>query len=234
MSIIHTILRATRDFVLPQRCILCNDEIVHGMLCNNCLDYLPEVKPTLCRFCGRPIKKRNRCGFCKKGTHIDYGRAFMLFIPPYDKIIHHFKYRKKTNLAIFFGRAMASIIRADHILQKTDVIVPIPLFWFKRQKRGYNQASLLANVISSECGIENIDVLRRIRNTKTQTRLNEEARRKNVLNAFALKSNTIENKKIILIDDVMTTGATINECARVLKDAGAKKVYSCVAAITPG
>ncbi len=157
-----------------------------------------------------------------------------MFIPPYDKIIHHFKYRKKTKLAILLGRAMASIIKSDYFLKDVDIIVPVPLFWWKNLRRGYNQAALLSEIISQECDIKINDIMRRIKNTKSQTKLDEQARRKNVLNAFALKSNTIENKKIILIDDVMTTGATINECARVLKNAGAKEVYSCVAAITPG
>lgn len=157
-----------------------------------------------------------------------------MFIPPVDKIIHHFKYRKKTKLAILLGRAMASIIKSDYFLKDVDIIVPVPLFWWKNLRRGYNQAALLSEIISQECDIKINDIMRRIKNTKSQTKLDEQARRKNVLNAFALKSNTIENKKIILIDDVMTTGATINECARVLKNAGAKEVYSCVAAITPG
>lgn len=129
---------------------------------------------------------------------------------------------------------MASIIKSDYFLKDVDIIVPVPLFWWKNLRRGYNQAALLSEIISQECDIKINDIMRRIKNTKSQTKLDEQARRKNVLNAFALKSNTIENKKIILIDDVMTTGATINECARVLKNAGAKEVYSCVAAITPG
>ncbi len=158
----------------------------------------------------------------------------MLFVPPYDKIIHHFKYRKKTNLAIFFGRAMASIIKSHYFLKDADTIVPVPLFWWKNLRRGYNQAALLSEIISQECNIKMNDILKRIKNTKTQTRLNEEARRKNVLDAFRVKQNGIKGKRVILIDDVMTTGATINECARVLKEAGAKEVYSCVAAITPG
>ncbi|GAI01499.1 unnamed protein product [marine sediment metagenome] len=158
----------------------------------------------------------------------------MLFIPPVDKIIHHFKYRKKTKLAVFLGRAMASIIKSDHFLKNADIIVPVPLFWWKNLRRGYNQAALLSEIISQECDIKINDIMRRIKNTKTQTKLNEEKRRKNVLNAFALKSNGIKDKIVLLVDDVMTTGATINECARVLKNAGAKEVYSCVAAITPG
>ena len=129
---------------------------------------------------------------------------------------------------------MASIIKSDHFLKNADIIVPVPLFWWKNLRRGYNQAALLSEIISQECDIKINDIMRRIKNTKSQTKLDEQARRKNVLNAFALKSNRIKDKIVLLVDDVMTTGATINECARVLKNAGAKEVYSCVAAITPG
>lgn len=234
MSIFYDIFKSGLDFILPQNCLVCNTEISDSMLCNNCLDYIPEAKPPLCQFCGRPIKKGNLCRFCKKGVHIDYGRAWMLFIPPVDKIIHHLKYRKKTKLAIFLGRAMASIIKSDHFLKDADIIVPVPLFWWKYLRRGYNQAALLSEEISQESGIKIADIMKRTKNTKTQTKLNEEARRKNVLNAFALKTNNVEDKTILLVDDVLTTGVTMNECARVLKQAGAKEVYSCVAAITPG
>jgi len=131
------------------------------------------------------------------------------------------------------GRGMANIILADHQLKKAEKIIPVPLFWTKFLKRGYNQAALLAKTISRECNMEYADILKRIKDTKTQTRLSTEARRKNVYGAFMLKSGEVEGKNVLLIDDVMTTGATINECARVLKQAGAKEVYSCVAAITP-
>lgn len=128
---------------------------------------------------------------------------------------------------------MASIIKSDHFLKNTDMIVPVPLFWWKNFRRGYNQAALLSEIISQECNIQVNNIIKRIENTKSQTKLGEQARRKNVFNAFALKSNGIKDKTVLLVDDVITTGATINECARVLKDAGAKDVYSCVAAITP-
>jgi competence protein ComFC len=77
-------------------------------------------------------------------------------------------------------------------------------------------------------------MLRRVKNTKTQTTLHEESRKKNVRDAFAVNDGSVKDKTVLLIDDVLTTGATVNECARVLKNAGAKKVYSCVAAIAPG
>lgn len=204
------------------------------MLCSNCLDYIPELKPPLCRFCGRPIKKGKTCRSCKDQVYIDYGRAWTLFIPPVDKIVHHFKYRKKTKLAKLFGQAMASIIKFDHILKNVDIIIPVPLYWWKYLRRGYNQAALLSKIIAEEGSAQVANIMQRIKNTKTQTRLNEEARRKNVFNAFTVKLDSINDKRVLLIDDVLTTGATMNECARILKEAGAKRVYSCVATITPG
>lgn len=129
---------------------------------------------------------------------------------------------------------MATVMRTDHYMRKADMIVPVPLFWLKHLRRGYNQACLLADVICSENSIMSKDIIKRIRNTKSQTKLTDNARRKNIHNAFQIKSNGIKGKRIILIDDVMTTGVTINECAKVLKEAGAEEVYSCVAAITPG
>jgi competence protein ComFC len=222
------------DFLLPQRCLLCNQEISRGMICHNCLDYIPVSKPPFCVRCGRPVKKNSTCNYCKEKKYFDHGRAFMLFVPPADKIIHHFKYEKKTALAKLLGRAMANLIRTDHDMKKADLIVPVPLFWWKDLRRGYNQAALLCDVISSECKIMKAKILKRVRNTKSQTKLSEDDRRQNMFNAFRVDNNGIEGKCVILVDDVMTTGVTVNECAKVLKAAGAAKVYSCVAAITPG
>lgn len=128
---------------------------------------------------------------------------------------------------------MATLIQADYVLKNADVLMPVPLFWWKKIRRGYNQAELLAQTISQETGIPIQNVLTRVKNTKTQTRLSENERCDNVKNAFTVQTNDIKDKKVLLIDDVLTTGATIQECARVLKDAGACEVYSCVAAITP-
>ena len=128
---------------------------------------------------------------------------------------------------------MATVVGSDQVLKEADIIIPVPLFWWKRMQRTYNQAVLLSRAISDECGIPQVEILQRIRYTRTQTRLDDAARRKNVAGAFSVKKGAIQDKRILLIDDVMTTGATMNECARVLKAAGAREVYSCVAAITP-
>ncbi len=129
---------------------------------------------------------------------------------------------------------MATIIQSDHYLKQADSVVPVPLFWWKRLRRGYDQAALLSETVSKECCIPITNSIRRTKNTKTQTKLDERKRRENVMNAFTVRTDRIKDKSVLLIDDVLTTGATMNECARVLKEAGAKEVYSCVAAITPG
>jgi competence protein ComFC len=214
-------------------CILCDKEINGGLICNNCLDYLPVANPPLCSACGRPIAKSNICKTCRKGSTIDHGRSWLLFIPPSDQLIHHFKYQSKMVLSQLLGRAMASIILSDHILAQSDGIASVPLHWWKKLRRGYDQAALLARVIGQETGIKQLPLLRRVRNTRTQTHLTEIEREKNVRNAFAVNRIDIRNKRVLLIDDVLTTGATINECARALKENGAAAVYSCVAAITP-
>jgi competence protein ComFC len=221
------------DYLLPQRCLLCNEETDNVLLCNNCLDYIPSPQPPLCKICGRPVKEKGFCGYCKEPLYIDHGRAFLIFIPPIDRLIHYFKYRKMTKLAVFLGRAMANIIANDLIMNKADMIVPVPLYWWKSYRRGYNQAGLLAQQISQETGIISRELIKRVKNTRSQTKLTGIRRRENIVNAFQMNSNGAKGKTIILIDDVMTTGATINECARILKQAEAKAVYSCVAAITP-
>jgi ComF family protein len=164
---------------------------------------------------------------------LDYGRALALYVPPLDKMIHHLKYRRKTAIAKFLGLGMANVMRTDHYLKKADIIIPVPLYWLKGLRRGYNQSRLLALQVARECGIGIQDALVRVKNTRTQTRLSDEGRTRNVRDAFKLRSDNVQDRIVVLVDDVMTTGATIKECARVLKRSGARRVYSLVAAVTP-
>ncbi|MEO0185419.1 MAG: ComF family protein [candidate division WOR-3 bacterium] len=222
------------DFVLPCTCIVCGKEVNQGLVCNDCFDLVINTRSPSCPHCGRPIDKTKTCGFCRNEKYLDYGRAFALYVPPVDTMIHHLKYRGKTNLAKFFGLGMAGVLKADYLLKEVDFLTPVPLFWWKKLRRNYNQAELLSTIIHQETSVPIVETLIRVKNTKTQTRLDHKTRQENVRNAFKAKNGIeIKNKKIILIDDVMTTGATIKECARVIKEAGAEKVYSLVSAITP-
>jgi len=173
------------------------------------------------------------CRFCRREENLDHGRAWTLFVPPLDKIIHYFKYRRQQKIGRILGMGMATVLKYDFFLKDSDLITPVPLFWWKRLRRGYNQSLILARIIQQECAIPVQNVLVRTRPTKTQTRLTENKRKENVRGAFKVKNGGVAGKKILLVDDVMTTGATIRECSRVLKEAGAERVYSLVAAITP-
>lgn len=222
------------DFLLPGICIVCRKEINQGLICNDCLNLVIYLHPPYCPHCGRPIDKAKTCAYCRSEKNLDYGRAFTLYVPPVDQMIHHMKYRGKTNLARFFGLGMAGVIKSDFYLRNADFITPVPLFWWKRLRRTYNQAEIISRIIQEDTSIPLIEVLKRTKNTRTQTKLDHKKRQKNIHNAFALKKGiNIKGKKVVVIDDVMTTGATIKECARVLKEKGAEKVYSLVAAITP-
>jgi competence protein ComFC len=222
------------DFILPRTCIVCKQEIDRGAVCNGCLDTITHVRDPACPVCGRPIQKQKKCAYCRHEKDLDYGRAWALYMPPMDTVMHFFKYRRFRGLSSFLGLSMANIVRHDLRLKEADRVVPVPLYWWKRLKRGYNQSRLLASVISRECGIPLHDALARTRNTRTQTRLTGEKRQRNVRGAFRLNGDGIEDKTILLVDDVMTTGATIRECARALKRSGAARVYSIVAGITTG
>lgn len=222
------------DFILPNTCIVCAKEIEDNLVCDDCLNLVEYPKAPLCPHCGRPIDDTRTCHYCRYEKILDYGRAFALYVPPVDKMIHHLKYLGKTKLANFWGIGMAGVLKNDFYLRNADFLTPVPLFWWKHLRRGYNQAELLSKIISLESSIPILDCLVRTKNTRTQTRLDHKKRKENVKGAFKLKKGiTLRDKKIIIIDDVMTSGATIKECAKVLKDAGAKEIYSLVAAITP-
>ena len=163
-------------------------------------------------------------------------RSLGLFDDHYQKLIHAFKYQAKTSLGKRLGRILAEKLREDGILPGFDCLIPVPLHPARKRERGFNQSELLADELSEVTHLPELkQLLKRIRNTKDQTKLTPEQRIENVKGAFALIDyDRIEGKKVILVDDVMTTGATLKECAKVLTKAGAKRVMGATiaAAIT--
>ena len=98
------------DFVLPHTCIACAKEIERDLVCDDCLNLIVNPKPPLCPHCGRPVEHAKKCEFCRYERTLDYGRAFTLYVPPVNTMIHHLKYRGKTRIAKFFGMGMAGVI----------------------------------------------------------------------------------------------------------------------------
>jgi len=148
--------------------------------------------------------------------------CFGSFEGPLRELIHLFKYAGMKALAKPLGAQLAAALPRD---QRFDVVVPMPLHWKRRWQRGFNQSELLARFTARRCGVPMINAVRRVRATRNQAGLSNAKRRGNVSGAFGVaKPDAIAGRRVLLIDDVMTTGATASACARVLKRAGATSV----------
>jgi ComF family protein len=170
-----------------------------------------------------PLDDEGRCGLCRRGARgFDAAYSFGFYEDELRKLIHLFKYGRIQTLSAPLGRLLALALPRE---QDFDVIVPMPLHWHKRWQRGFNQAELLAREIGRRTNAPVRNALRRVRNTASQAGLTSAKRRKNVSGAFQTKRrSTLNGSRVLLIDDVMTTGATAASCARALKRGGASQV----------
>ena len=201
-----------------------------GIVCNDCWDAIRPIAPPFCPVCGEPLLSwrmaAERCADCRlKRAHIAAGRTVGIYDGPLRSILQAFKYGRRRSLAAPLGRLMQ--LRGAAVLAGADCIVPVPLHWRRAWRRGFNQALDLARQLDVPVRC----VLRRCRNTRTQTDLPADARLRNVRDAFVVSRRAeISGLRIVLVDDVSTTGATLEACARVLGAAGAAEVRTLTAA----
>jgi ComF family protein len=180
--------------------------------------------PFLSRF---PLDEQGRCALCRRGAlGFDAAYSFGFYENELRKLIQLFKYGRVPTMSAPLGRLLARALPRE---QNFDLIVPMPLYWRKRWQRGFNQADLLAREIGRRTHIPLRHALRRVKNTAPQAGLTRAKRRQNVSGAFqasrrARKRGWLDGRAVLLIDDVMTTGATAASCARALKRAGARHV----------
>jgi ComF family protein len=173
-----------------------------------------------------PLDEEGRCALCRLGLRsFDAAYCFGAYEGVLREIIHIYKYGKVRTLARPLGHLLGRALARD---EGYDVVTPVPLHWRRRWERGFNQAELLAREIARTSGIPFASTLRRTRSTTAQAGLSNTARRRNVSAAFrcrdTVRSGALRGKRVLLIDDVMTTGSTAAACARALKDAGAARV----------
>jgi ComF family protein len=208
-------------------------------LCDQCRSTVTLLASPLCRVCGMEFKSRagedHTCGACLvKSQKFDMARACGHYDNGLKELIHWFKYRNLPQLARPLAALLEWGLRSYYEERPIDLMVPVPLHSKRMRSRGFNQAYLLArNAMSAAAGDGCLQkrpaiaekLLVRIRPTLPQAGLNREMRRKNIRDAFAvMHPEQIKGKSILLVDDVYTTGATVNECARILKKAGAEWV----------
>ena len=222
-----------KEWIFPPRCIFCHRilpiERTERGICNDCLGGLPVITENSCAHCGKPLLTEQAiCQRCETQRDI-FHQGFGVF--PYHKIrkvIFDFKFQEHKNDGIVLGKIMARYWKEYYgqLLEKTDILLPIPMFEKKKRQRGFNQAEILTETIAKELALEYAcDVLMRVKNTVAQNRLKMEERKQNIKGAFSVEqAEKVEGKTVVLVDDIFTTGSTINECAKVLFRYGAKEV----------
>jgi ComF family protein len=238
------------DLIYPPRCSICEKflwkdrakkDLQELLFCEACFHGFSEITSPLCPICGRPfasdVDEDHLCENClRKRPYYDAMRAPYLYEGGIMVAIHQFKYARKSHLANSLGFLLSYF--AGKWLDKTKgiLIMPVPLHPRKLRERNFNQSLLLARSAAPLLGAE-LDFLslRRIKYTQPQTGLKSDERRKNVRRAFeVVDSKVVKGRSVLLVDDVTTTGSTLNECARTLKRAGAREVFCLTLARTSG
>jgi ComF family protein len=217
----------------PDDCRICGRPLTKWTripVCAACLDVpKPPAAEFACTVCGTPflnawpLDERSVCAACRAGLRaFDRAASFGAYEGGLRSLIHLLKYSGMKPLA----RPLAGLMnRGLPVDERFDAVVPVPLYWRRQWSRGFNQAELLARQVAKRRGIPVLSALRRKRGTDTQASLATAGRRRNVAGAFVVRANVeLAGKRILLIDDVMTTGATAGACATALKRGGAKSI----------
>ena len=222
--------------VFPARCPACArtlDSPRRGPLCEACWSGLPRHRGAACG-CGAPLAPGlSACGRCRRGLSAFAAGASL---GPYEGAlriaVHELKYRSRRRVAVQISEAMLDDPRVRGVLAGAQALVPVPLHPRRQRKRGFNQSELLADALGRGAGIAvAASALVRRQDTRFQTGLTAAARRANVKGAFAVRGRArIAGRTVVLVDDVLTTGATASACAQALREAGAREVRLLTAA----
>ena len=237
MAGVLTSLRGVSDGLLdlffPPACAICQAPPAPEMpVCARCCAALTLLPDPVCARCRAFVPEPHRR--CLRGHRRQPGMVWSLglFDDYYRELIHLFKFDRRLDCGEFLARRLGSMLREDVRSEHVDLVIPVPLHRTRQRERGFNQSALLADHVAQAIERPLAEgALKRIRNTSTQTALDYPRRRQNVAGAFSSGDATVKGQIALLVDDVMTTGATLAECASVLKAAGAKAVYGAVAAL---
>ncbi len=210
------------NLLFPATCVLCDGPVTEwrqGALCPDCEAGFVPLVPPFCERCGLPAPAiEGECGRCLSGhTSFDFGRSALTLTEDLRRTIHEFKYNDRVSLARPLGRALAACREREPFT--AGLVIPVPLFARRERERGYNQTVLLASRLSLPTAA---GIVGRRRDTSSQTGLTRAERLRNVKGAFESRSPL--RGTVLIVDDVMTTGATVNQLAQVLKRAGASRV----------
>ena len=225
------------ELIYPRRCPVCDKPAPFGKkICPGCIKLLKPLRDAWCEKCGKKVNSSARiCADCTKRTH-SFARCRSVFeYPCISGSVYKFKYMGRREYSRFYAESSVKVLGNYLALIRPDIIVSVPLSKSKMLKRGYNQASDYARELSEIlnvpfCG----SAVERVKNTVPMKLLSPSERQKNLKNAFKSGQNVVKSKRILLVDDIYTTGATMDACADVLLEAGAESVYGITLASGTG
>ncbi len=231
MGFFDNIKEQVNDALFPRRCPLCG-AVIHQneRICSRCSKDVEFIRRPICRICGRPLYtcscQRQKYAFVRNVSPLVYTRAA-------KRGIRRMKFDNSPSSSTYFGKLMANTVNMEYISLgiSFDCVMAVPMHPDDYRARGYNQAALLAKVVADELEIPHfVKILIKYRKNSAQHTLSYQERRRNIDGVFRVtRPEAVANRTILLCDDVTTSGSTLNECAKVLMDAGAKAVY-CVTA----
>jgi ComF family protein len=226
------------DFCYPGACACCNSATEGAaQLCAACDDNLRKLSSAAaCRSCGKPLAEPGApCGWClgEGMAHYEWVLRLGVFTDPLKHLIHQVKYHRRWPLAEVLADRLLEQEPVKGLMSETDAVVPVPLHRLRQISRGYNQAEVVARRLASRCGRKFARPVIRLRNTDSQTDMTSAAQREeNMRDAFALLNpRPVRGKHVVVIDDVMTTGATLRAVARALRPARPASLCAVVLAV---
>jgi ComF family protein len=224
--------RGVIDFLVPPKCLVCREPVLEpASLCHACWSNLKHIDAPFCNVLGVPFAYDQGEGAISPAAlaeppQWDRARAAVAFDEASRRIVHALKYRDTLEAGLLMGRLMARAGR--QLIQEADVIIPVPLHRLRLWSRRFNQAAILSQQISRQFGKDyRTDLLQRSKASRSQVGLSFDERRRNVAKVFQVMpegAGTLAGRRVLLVDDVLTTGATAGSCAAVLKKAGAAQV----------
>ena len=225
------ILERFLEWIWPYRCPVCEKVLLpeEGLVCEECRKILPWTGKITCMKCGRPLEKEEQqyCGNCQASSHLFVrGVCALVYEKQFRKSVLRMKFHNRRIYLPFFAEAMTEGIGQFLTTVRPAVLVPVPAHPRKRRARGFDQCALLTALISEKAGIPMQEhCLVRLKYTKPQKGLSREQRRGNVAGAFAARQPELLKEPVLLIDDIYTTGATIDACCAALAAVGIRNVY---------
>jgi len=238
MRLLRAAAEALLSLVFPPHCAVCRSDTTAGVhLCEKCAASARRIEAPFCRQCSQPfegdITGEFTCSNCT-GRHFHFECA----VAPYlsrdvvREFIHRFKYEGQFHLRHQLAAWAAAGLGDERLrAQPFDAFVPVPLHPARKREREFNQAEVIAQLLARRAGVPVQNAIRRIRYTTTQTRLDRHERMENLRGAFRMRHRAaVQDRHLIIVDDVFTTGSTVDECARVLREAGAASVRALTVA----